>query len=56
MKTKDLQLKRALRTALIVLLLNVVGMTKMYAYDFNAVCETGQRLYYNIIDATNHYR
>ena len=24
-------------------------------YDFSAVCSTGQRLYYNIIDVTNHY-
>ena len=28
---------------------------KGYAYDFSAVCETGQTLYYNITDATNHY-
>ncbi len=46
MQVKDLQLKRALRTALLVLLLNIVGMGKMYAYDFSAVCETGQTLYY----------
>ena len=50
-----LQLKKALRAALFVLLLNVVGMTKMYAYSFSAVCSTGQTLYYNIIDAENHY-
>jgi hypothetical protein len=31
MQTKDLQLKRALRAALIVLLLGVVGMVKVYA-------------------------
>ena len=30
-------------------------MTKGYAYDFSAVCSTGQTLYYNITDATNHY-
>lgn len=53
---KTLQMKRALRTALLVLLLSAAGMTKTYAsYDFSAVCETGQTLYYNIIDANNHY-
>ena len=29
--------------------------TAFAAYDFSAVCSTGQTLYYNIIDATNHY-
>ncbi len=40
-----------MRTALLVLLLSAVGMGKGYAqeYDFSAVCETGQTLYYNII-------
>ena len=53
---KTLQMKRVLRTAVLVLLLGAVGTTKMYAaYDFSAVCETGQTLYYNIIDANNHY-
>ena len=55
MKMKNLPLKKALCAALFVLLLNVVGMTKMYAYDFSAVCQTGQTLYYNIIDANNRY-
>ena len=55
MKLNDLQLRRALSAALFVLLLSVIGMTRMYAYDFSAVCETGQTLYYNIIDAENHY-
>lgn len=32
-----------------------LGMGTAYAYDFSKVCSTGQRLYYNIIDATNHY-
>ena len=41
------------KAAIIALLLGMVG--KMYAYDFSAVCETGQTLYYNIIDAENHY-
>lgn len=53
---KTLQMKRALRTAVLVLLLGAFGTTKMYAsFDFSAVCETGQTLYYNIIDANNHY-
>ena len=32
-----------------------LGMGTAYAYDFSAVCSTGQTLYYNITDATNHY-
>lgn len=55
MQTKSLQTKRALRTALLFLLLGVAGMGKGYAYDFSAICPTGQTLYYNISDATNHY-
>lgn len=56
MQTKTLQTKRALRTALLVMLLGAAGMGKGYAsYDFSAVCETGQMLYYNITDADNHY-
>ena len=55
MKLNTLQLKKALSAALFILLLNLAGMAKMYAYDFSAVCETGQTLYYNVIDATNHY-
>ena len=31
------------------------GMGTASAYDFSAVCETGQTLYYNIIDASNEY-
>ena len=34
MQVKDLQLKRALRIALLILLMNVVGMGKMYAQSF----------------------
>ena len=46
---KTLQLKRAMRAALLVLLLSVAGMGKCVSqtnYDFSAVCETGQRLYF----------
>ena len=31
------------------------GMGTAFAYDFSKTCSTGQTLYYNIIDATNHY-
>ena len=55
MQIKDLQLTRAMRNVLLILLLCMAGMTKTYAYDFSAVCETGQTLYYNITDATNHH-
>ena len=56
MNKRNLQSKRALRSVLLVLLLSVVGLTKAFAtYDFSAVCETGQTLYYNITNATNHY-
>ena len=42
--------------ALSILLLNAVVMTKAYAsYDFEAVCPSGQTLYYNIIDAPSHH-
>lgn len=54
MKLKTLHLKKR-KYFLLILLLNVVGMTKLFAYDFSVVCETGQTLYYNIIDSTNHY-
>ena len=30
------------------------GMSSASAYDFSAVCPTGQTLYYNITDAVNH--
>ena len=48
-------MKRALRTALLVLLLSAVGMGKGYAYHFSAICPTGQTLYYKIIDYNNYY-
>ena len=56
MNKRNLQSKRVLRSVLLVLLLSAVGMTKAFAaYDFSAVCETGQTLYYKVTDATNHY-
>lgn len=54
MKTKSNFFDR-ISIALFVLLLSVAGMNKSYAYDFSAVCSTGQTLYYNITDASNHY-
>ena len=53
MKKRFLQFRMMAKAVMIALLLGVAG--KMYAYDFSAVCETGQTLYYNIIDAENHY-
>ena len=55
MQLKSLQMKRALRNALLVLLLIVAGMEKGYAqnFDFSTVCSTGQTLYYRYIEATN---
>ena len=32
-----------------------LGIGMAYAYDFSAVCSTGQRLYYTITNSTNHY-
>ena len=55
MKIKHLRMNLTARAALLALLLSVVGMPKGFAYDFSRVCETGQTLYYTIIDATNHY-
>lgn len=52
MKKRSLRFRMMAKALMIVLLIGVAG--KLYAYDFSAVCETGQTLYYNIIDATNH--
>ncbi len=41
--------------ALVLLLALFAGLGTAYAYSFSAVCSTGQTLYYNITDATNHY-
>lgn len=46
-------MKTTMKIVMITLILGVAG--KMYAYDFYAYCFTGQRLYYNITDSTNHY-
>ena len=53
MKKRILQFRMTSKVLMITLLLGIAGKT--YAYDFSAVCETGQTLYYNVIDADNHY-
>ena len=47
-----LQHKKRILAILIALLM---GTGSAWAYDFSAVCPSGQTLYYNITDATNHY-
>ena len=56
MKKRNFQPQKTLHSALLFLLLSVVGMTKSYAedFDFSAVCSTGQTLYYRITNATTH--
>ena len=49
---KFLHPKKSLFALLLALF---VGMGTANAYDFYKTCSTGQRLYYNIIDASNHY-
>ncbi len=48
MRTKFLRLITAFRAVVLFMAIGFVGITKGYAYDFSAVCETGQTLYYNI--------
>ena len=51
---KTIHLKRALRFALLVLLLNIIGTVKMNAQEFHAMCESGQILHYRVsVDAAN---
>lgn len=38
-----------------LLLLAILLSISAFAYDFSAVCETGQTLYYEIFDAQHHY-
>lgn len=39
----------------VALMLEIFSFSKAFAYDFSTVSETGQTLYYNIIDDVNHY-
>ena len=41
--------------ALFLALFLGMGTANAHEYSFSAVCSSGQTLYYNIIDATNHY-
>jgi hypothetical protein len=58
MNKRNLHPRRALRSVLLVLLLNVVGMTNALAdqknHDFTAVAPNGQTLYYKITSTTEH--
>ena len=53
MTKRILQFRLTAKAVMIGLLLGVVG--KVNAYDFSAVCETGQTLFYTITDYQNHY-
>ena len=55
MKKRILQFRMMAKALMIVMLLGVAGKAFAAFYDFSAVCETGQILYYNITDAENHY-
>lgn len=44
-------MKKYIFLSLLVILLSI----NAFAYDFSAVCETGQTLYYEIFDAQHHY-
>ena len=46
MKEKVLRLKTAFQAVMLILMLGSVGIMNVYAYDFSAVCSTGQTLYY----------
>ena len=48
-------MKRIRKIFFLLFLALVMGMGTASAYNFSAVCETGQTLYYNIIDAYNEY-
>ena len=51
MKKRILRFRMTAVAVMMGLLIGAVG--KLYAYDFSAVCETGQILYYTIIDVAN---
>ena len=50
-------MKRIKKSYFLLLLALFLGTGTAFAdyFDFSAVCATGQRLYYEIIDPTNHY-
>ena len=51
MKTKNLQMKRLMSATLLILLLNAVGLTKVYAYDFITTSPSGHDIAYTIINS-----
>lgn len=66
MKNNILRMTKGLYAVLLVLLLGAVGMGKgnaqygptvhrILSFDFSEVCQTGQTLWYKIIDETNRY-
>lgn len=55
MKKRFLRLKTVMRAVMLILIMGVVGITEGFAYDFEAVCPSGQTLYYQITDNENHY-
>lgn len=50
---KYISMKRQILLIVVAILCGMVR-TMASSYDFSAVCSTGQTLYYNIIDASNH--
>ena len=48
-------MKTAMRAVMLILMMGVVGVTEGFAFDFEAVCPSGQTLYYQITDNENHY-
>ena len=55
MKKRFLRLKTAMRAVMLILMMGVVGVTEGFAFNFEAVCPSGQTLYYQITDNENHY-
>ncbi|MBR0176988.1 MAG: leucine-rich repeat protein [Bacteroidales bacterium] len=52
MKRNSTIFKRATRVVLVALLLGAAGLTKGFAYDFEATAPTGQTLYFQIVAST----
>ena len=48
-------MNRIRKSYFLMFLALILGRGTAFAADFSAVCPTGQTLYYNIIDAINHY-
>ena len=48
-------MKTVMRAVMLILMMGVVGITEGFAFDFEAVCPSGQTLYYQITYNENHY-